>query len=77
LGGVFSTFQYAFILSIFFLFFNGPNFTGFTISEEKKEDSKLYGPIASIAPMVLPQIIEKFHALKQDKSNETDESSLK
>ncbi len=77
LGGVFSTLQYAFILSIVFLFFNGPNFTGFVISEEKKENSKLYGPIASFAPIFLPKIIEKFHELKQDNSNDTDESQLK
>lgn len=77
LGGVFSTLQYAFILSIVFLFFDEPIFTGFTISEEKKENSRLYPPIASIAPMVLPQIIEKFHELKHDDSDETEEAPLK
>lgn len=77
LGGVFSTLQYAFILSVVFLFFNGPNFTGFVISEERKENSKLYGTIASFAPMVLPQIIEKFEILKQDQSAGTEKHELK
>lgn len=77
LGGVFSTLQYVFILSVVFLFFNGPNFTGYEISEERKENSKLYGSIASFAPLVLPRIIEKFDVLKQDHSTGTEKYELK
>lgn len=77
LGGVFSTLQYAFILSVVFLFFEGPNFTGFVISEEKKENSLLYDPVSSLAPMLLPQIVQKFHELKNDESNNRKESELK
>lgn len=72
LGGVFSTLQYAFILSVVFLFFNGSNFTGFVISEEKKEGSMLYGHLSSLAPMLLPEIIEKFHEMKQDQPSEEE-----
>ncbi len=63
LGGVFSVLQYAIILSFIFLFFSAENFSGYLISEEKKENSKLFAPIASLAPMILPQLIEKFEEI--------------
>lgn len=60
LGGVFSVLQYAFIMSVFFMFFDGPNSTGYVISEEKKSESRLYGPVASLAPMIMPHVMAKF-----------------
>jgi membrane protein required for colicin V production len=60
LGGVFGMLQYAFIISVLFLFFNSSNITGYVISEEKKSESRLYGPIASLAPLVIPKAIDKF-----------------
>lgn len=40
LGGVFSTAQYALILSVIFLFFGSANLTGYIISEKKRKDPK-------------------------------------
>ncbi len=59
LGGVFNVIIYAFIVSVIFMFFNSWNTTDYVISEEKKNNSYLYIPVASIAPMVLPYIIEE------------------
>jgi len=69
LGGVFAALQYAFIISVFFMFFNTSNITGYVISEEKKNDSILYGPVASLAPLVIPQVMTRF-----EKKNDSEES---
>lgn len=59
-GGVFSALKYAFIISVIFMFINASTgVSGFLISEEKKADSVLYEPIASLAPMVLPNLLAK------------------
>jgi len=58
LGGVFNALIAAFIVSVLFMFFNSWNPTDYVIPEEKKDNSYLYYPVASLAPMVLPHIIE-------------------
>ena len=58
LGGVFNVLISAFIISVLFMFFNFWNPTDYVIPEKKKENSYLYYPVASLAPMVLPHIIE-------------------
>lgn len=58
LGGVFNMLISAFIVSVIFMFFNQWNATNYVISEEKKENSYLYEPVASLAPMVLPDLVE-------------------
>ena len=58
LGGVFNVLISAFIVSVLFMFFNYWNPTDYVIPEEKKDNSYLYYPVASIAPMVLPHLIE-------------------
>jgi membrane protein required for colicin V production len=58
LGGVFNVLIIAFIISVVFMFFNQWNTTSYIISEEKTEDSLLYGPMIALAPMVLPDLIE-------------------
>lgn len=70
LGGVFSTLQYAFIISVFFMFFNSSNITGYVISEEKKSESMLYGPVASLAPLVVPHVMARFES-ENDNKEET------
>lgn len=75
LGGVLSAFQYAFIISVVFWFFSGTNLTGYVISEEKKESSFLYTPIAAIAPWILPQAIEKFKEFKPEKTSPEEETT--
>jgi membrane protein required for colicin V production len=59
-GGIFNAIKMAFIVSVVFMFINASaTVSGFLISEEKKESSKLYGPIASIAPALLPQLVSE------------------
>ena len=58
LGGVFNMLFYAFIVSVIFMFFNQWNTTDYVISSEKKENSNLYNPIAALAPLVLPDLVE-------------------
>ncbi len=72
LGGVFGTLQYAFIISVLFLFFNSSNITGYVISEEKKSESRLYGPVALLAPLVIPKIMDKFRS-----ENDLDDPEVK
>ena len=59
LGGVFNMLISAFIVSVVFMFFNEWNATEYVISEEKKENSYLFEPVASLAPMLLPNLIEE------------------
>jgi membrane protein required for colicin V production len=75
LGGVFSVLQYAFIMSVFFMFFDGPNSTGYVISEEKKSDSRLYGPVASLAPLIVPQVMAKFKDETTEEEPNLEETS--
>ena len=49
----------AFIISIIFMFFNHWNPTNYVIPNEKKDNSYLYEPVASLAPMVIPNLIEE------------------
>jgi len=73
LGGVFSTLQYAFIISVFFMFFNSSNITGYVISEEKKSESILYDPVSSLAPLVVPHVMARFES-ENDNEEETPPS---
>ncbi|NND62844.1 MAG: CvpA family protein [Flavobacteriaceae bacterium] len=75
LGGVFSTLQYAFIISVVFMFFDTSNITGFVISEEKKSESKLYGPVASLAPMVIPKVVKIFKKETGDSEEPSEETT--
>ena len=43
------------------MFFNTSNITGYVISEEKKNESVLYGPVASLAPLVIPKVMARFN----------------
>ena len=65
----------AFILSVIFMFFNNSNLTGYVISEEKKENSVLYTPVASLAPLVLPQVLAKFKSENDNEEEEPTDSS--
>ena len=59
LVGVFNVLISAFILSVIFMFITHWNPTDYVIPEERKDNSYLYDPIESLAPMVLPDIIEE------------------
>ena len=58
LGGIFNVLFSAFIVSVIFMFFNQWNTTQYVISNEKKENSNLYAPVAALAPLVLPDLVE-------------------
>lgn len=60
LGGVFNTIKIAFIISVLFFFFGDSNITGWVIPEEKKDGSVLYEPVAQLAPIILPPIIDLY-----------------
>lgn len=55
LGGIFNLIQYAFLVSVIFIFVNASEFYSI-LSEENRENSILYHPIASFAPAILPEI---------------------
>lgn len=73
LGGVCNTLILAFIISVIFMFFNSWNPTSYVISEEKKENSYLYYPVASLAPMVLPFILKEVNEQRNDENEELNE----
>ena len=58
LGGVFNVLKFAFIVSVVFMFVNAsPTFS--ILSEEDREESVLYAPVASLAPLVVPYILHE------------------
>ena len=69
LGGVCNTLILAFIISVIFMFFDSWDPTNYVIPEEKKENSYLYEPVASLAPMVLPYILKEVDEYKEDREN--------
>lgn len=75
LGGVFAVLQYAFIISVFFMFFDSSNVTGYVISEEKKENSVLYGPVAALAPLVIPEFMARFKGETNEEEAIPEETS--
>jgi membrane protein required for colicin V production len=57
-GGVFNALKFAFIISVIFMFINASTkVSGLLVSDDKKADSVLYEPIASIAPILLPNLL--------------------
>ncbi len=77
LGGVFNALISAFIISLIFMFFNHWNPTNFVIPEKKKENSYLYGPVASLAPFVVPNLIEEVENLEIPESINFEMNSSK
>ncbi|WP_121665953.1 CvpA family protein [Mesonia aquimarina] len=60
LGGVFGTLKYAFIISVLLMLLNGFNKNISFLEDEKVENSVLYKPVETLAPMVLPPVLEEF-----------------
>lgn len=57
-GGIFSVLKYAFLVSVVFMFVN--NSEDYRIlTEQQRDASYLYHPVASIAPAILPEIMKK------------------
>jgi len=77
LGGAFSALKLAFIVSVVFMFTNAySGVSGYVISEEKKENSILYGPVAAFAPFVLPHILEEVDNLKGQVIDDENEPEI-
>ncbi len=71
-GGALYTLIVAFLISVFFMFAGSFEAYGYGISKETKEQSVLYPSVASLAPMVLPTIIENVKKVKEQKSFQTN-----
>ncbi|PQB05328.1 CvpA family protein [Aureitalea marina] len=66
LGGFFEVLAMAFILSVIFMLINAWDSTEDLISDESKAESKLYEPIESIAPRILPFILNEVDELQEE-----------
>jgi len=74
LGGVFGALKIALILSVVLSVFNTMNNTLPFLSEEEIEDSMLYEPVKSIAPLVLPTIIKSYEDQQEEDSLKAGET---
>ncbi len=64
-GGVFNALKLAFIISVIFMFVNSSeNYS--ILSEEKRESSILYSPVAYLAPAVLPTLMNEIDNFNED-----------
>ena len=58
-GAAFAVIKYAFLLSVVIMFLNEANERIGFVSEKAMEESILFSPVKSIAPALLPSILEK------------------
>ncbi|HET8753498.1 MAG TPA: CvpA family protein, partial [Salinimicrobium sp.] len=70
LGAVFGLIKMAFLASVFFMFLN--QMDAFSLTEETRENSVLYGPVAKIAPILLPTILTEIQESKIYKTEEEE-----
>jgi membrane protein required for colicin V production len=68
LGGAFNLLKFAFILSVILMFLNASTFNEL-VSEEQQEESVLYEPIASLAPIVMPHIWRSVEELENEQES--------
>ncbi|PKD21507.1 colicin V production protein [Salegentibacter salinarum] len=71
LGGAFGLLKMAFLTSVVIMFFGATNEEIDLVSEESLEESKLYAPVKTIAPAILPSIIRE--ARERDILNEEND----
>lgn len=69
-GGIFNVLKFAFLISVVFMFVNASE-SYRILTPEQREASVLYGPVAMIAPAILPAIMKEV-----DEYKETDEELL-
>jgi len=73
-GGIFNVLKFAFLISVIFMFINASeNYR--ILTEEQQQDSVLYGPIAMIAPAILPKIIKEVEELNTEDEDFLNEKS--
>ncbi|PRX40796.1 CvpA family protein [Salegentibacter salegens] len=71
LGAAFGLLKMAFLASVVIMFFGATNEEIDLVSEESLEESKLYAPVKTIAPAILPSIIRE--ARERDILNEEND----
>ncbi|WP_347373570.1 CvpA family protein [Aequorivita sp. Q41] len=72
LGGAFNVLKFAFLISVVFMFVNASE-SYRILSEEQRDASVLYAPVAMIAPAILPTLmkeVEEFNDSDYDILNE-------
>lgn len=74
-GAVFAVLKYAFLLSVVIMFLNAANERIGFVSEEAMEESLLFSPVRSIAPAILPSILEKAKEENIYNPDKTEEES--
>lgn len=78
LGGLFNMLKIAFLVSVVFMFVEASS-TYRVLDPIDRDASILYGPVASLAPMILPEIEKNFKDLEWDSGilpkSEADETS--
>lgn len=75
LGGVFGLIKSAFVASVIIMFFKATNERIEIVEDKTLEESILYQPVASIAPIVLPSILKQVR--EQDLLNDDNEEAQK
>lgn len=70
LGAIFNLLKYAFIVSVIFMYVNASE-TYSILSEEERETSVLYEPVASLAPTILPHILREVDNYRESNSEES------
>lgn len=61
-GGIFNVLKFVFLISVVFMFVNASeNYR--ILTDEQRETSVLYGPVAMIAPAILPSIMKEVDEL--------------
>jgi membrane protein required for colicin V production len=74
LGGVFNVLKYAFLVSVVFMFVN--NSENYRIlSQEQRDTSYLYEPVASLAPAILPEIMKHVDDLDLPENENSSEEN--
>lgn len=68
LGGVFGALKIGLILSVVLIIFDNMNSTVPFASDEDLEESVLYEPVKSLAPMLFPSILDKGKEVSDDSS---------
>ena len=75
LGGVFGLIKSAFVASVIIMFFKSTNERIEIVQDQTLEESILYGPVESIAPILLPSIIKQVKERDLLKNEEEDQLS--
>lgn len=73
-GGIFNVLKFAFLISVVFMFVNASE-SYRILTEEQREASVLYAPVAMIAPAILPAIMKEVDNLNNDDTEITPEGS--